>query len=162
MKSDASAMATHARTIRLGEASYELLLREAKRRGVAPDALADELVQVDLGGAEGDLEPALTGLAELRAGLPEIDGVSLARESCAGLEHRGRLSVVLDANGLVVLALDRRRAPTVEGLRALAGGSGPRTARTRKHGRQAALTARAHLANQAEQPRVGAAAPCRL
>jgi hypothetical protein len=38
--------------------------------------------------APGHLEAALAGLAELRAGLPEIDGVALAREARRELEER--------------------------------------------------------------------------
>lgn len=82
-------MATRERTIRLPQASYDLLLQEANRRGVEPDALADELVRTDLGASAGDLQGALEGLAELRLQLPNIDGVALAREARTELEHRG-------------------------------------------------------------------------
>jgi hypothetical protein len=82
-------MATRERTIRLPQASYDLLLQEASRRGVEPDALADELVRADLGGSAGDLESALAGLVELRTRLPDIDGVVLAREARTELERRG-------------------------------------------------------------------------
>lgn len=83
-------MATHPRTVRLTPASYDLLEQEARRRGTQPDALAEELLRADLARAEaGDLETALVGLAELRAGLPEIDGVGLAREARRELEARG-------------------------------------------------------------------------
>jgi hypothetical protein len=73
------------------ESSYELLATEAQRRGVEPDALADELVRADLGarGAD-DLESALGGLAQLRERMPEIDGVLLARNARAALERRDR------------------------------------------------------------------------
>ncbi len=71
------------------QASYDLLLQEASRRGVEPDALADELVRADLGAGAGDLESALAGLVELRARLPDIDGVMLAREARTELERRG-------------------------------------------------------------------------
>ena len=83
------AMATREQTIRLPQASYDLLLQEASRRGVEPDALADELVRADLGASTGDLESALAGLAELRTRLPDIDGLVLAREARTELEHRG-------------------------------------------------------------------------
>lgn len=84
-------MATSQRTITLPEASYALLAAEAQRRGVQPDALADELVRADLGaGGTEDLEAALKGLAQLREQLPEIDGVVLARDARAELERRGR------------------------------------------------------------------------
>jgi hypothetical protein len=78
------------RTIHLPESSYALLSAEAQRRGLDPDALADELVPADLAaGSEQDLEAALTDLAEFRARLPEIDGVVLARDARAQLEQRG-------------------------------------------------------------------------
>jgi hypothetical protein len=82
-------MATQPRTVRLGETSYDLLLREAKRRGVEPDTLADELVRDDLSRPRGDIRAALAGLAEFRAKLPDIDGLALAREARADLEKRG-------------------------------------------------------------------------
>jgi hypothetical protein len=82
-------MATRERTVRLPQASYDLLLQEANRRGVEPDALADELVRADLTASAGDLESALAGLAELRTRLPDIDGVMLAREARTELERRG-------------------------------------------------------------------------
>jgi hypothetical protein len=82
-------MATREQTIRLPQASYDLLLQEANRRGVEPDALADELVRADLGASTGDLESALAGLAELRRRLPDIDGLVLAREARTELERRG-------------------------------------------------------------------------
>ncbi len=81
-------MATSERTIRLPQASYDLLLQEANRRGVEPDALADELVRTDLGASTGDLQGALAGLAQLRTKLPNIDGVALARQARTELEHR--------------------------------------------------------------------------
>jgi hypothetical protein len=78
------------RTIHLPESSYELLSAEARWRGLAPDALAEELVRADLGGqGEQDIEAALRGLAELRAGLPEIDGLVLARDARKQLDQRG-------------------------------------------------------------------------
>ena len=81
-------MATRERTVRLPQASYDLLLQEANRRGVEPDALADELVRADLRASAGDLKSALAGLAELRTRLPDINGVMLAREARTELEHR--------------------------------------------------------------------------
>lgn len=83
-------MATRPRAVRLQATSYDLLQREARRRGMDPDALADELVRARLGGgSNGDLDSALAGLAELRAGLSDIDGVALAREARRDLEQRG-------------------------------------------------------------------------
>jgi hypothetical protein len=78
------------RTIHLPESSYVLLSAEAQRRGLDPDALADELVRADLAAhREQDLETTLKGLAEFRASLPEIDGLVLARDARAQLERRG-------------------------------------------------------------------------
>jgi hypothetical protein len=78
------------RTIHLPESSYALLSAEAQRRGLDPDALADELVRTDLAAhGEQNLETTLKSLAEFRAGLPEIDGLVLARDARAQLEQRG-------------------------------------------------------------------------
>ncbi len=78
------------RTIHLPESSYALLSAEAQRRGLDPDALADELLRTDLATSDGqDLEVTLQSLAELRARLPEIDGVVLSRDARAQLEQRG-------------------------------------------------------------------------
>ncbi len=71
------------------QTSYDLLQQEASRRGIEPDALADELLRTDLGASAGDLQSALAGLAELRTRLPNIDGVALAREARTELERRG-------------------------------------------------------------------------
>lgn len=77
------------RTIHLPESSYALLSAEAQRRGLDPDALADELVLADLAAhGEQNLERALKSLADLRATLPEIDGIVLARDARAQLERR--------------------------------------------------------------------------
>lgn len=47
-------------------------------------------MRADLSGAgEQDLEATLQGLAALRAGLPEIDGIVLARDASEQLERRG-------------------------------------------------------------------------
>ncbi len=75
-------------TIQLAQDSYELLVRESRRRGVEPDALADELLRTDLAVAGDDLEVALAGLAQLRERLPEVDGLALAREARSELEQR--------------------------------------------------------------------------
>lgn len=78
------------RTIHLPESSYALLSAEAQRRGLNPDALADELLRTDLATSVGeDLDATLQSLAELRARLPEIDGVVLARDARVQLEQRG-------------------------------------------------------------------------
>lgn len=44
-------MATRPRTIELQPDAYDLVVREADRRGVEPDALVDELVRSNLGPA---------------------------------------------------------------------------------------------------------------
>lgn len=80
--------ASVAHTIQLLEDSYELLVREARRRGVEPDALANELLRADLAAGESDLESALAALAQLRERLPEIDGLALARAARVELERR--------------------------------------------------------------------------
>jgi hypothetical protein len=83
-------MATRDCTVRLQRDAYDLLLREAARRGVEPDALAAELVRADLGpAARGDLDAALDALSEFRAGLPPIDAVSLVRAGRARSAARG-------------------------------------------------------------------------
>lgn len=77
------------RTIHLQESSYALLYAEAQRRGLDPDALADQLVRADLAvPGEQNLEATLKDLAEFREELPEIDGVVLARDARAQLERR--------------------------------------------------------------------------
>ena len=77
------------RTIHLPESSYALLSAEAQRRGLNPDVLADELLRTDLATSGGqDLDATLRSLAELRARLPEIDGVVLARDARSQLERR--------------------------------------------------------------------------
>lgn len=82
-------MATRDRVIRLTPTAYDLLKQEARRRRTDPDTLADELLRSNLAAAAvSDLEAALAGLAELRSGLPEIDGVALAGEARRELEER--------------------------------------------------------------------------
>lgn len=83
-------MATSAHTVRLQPDAYELVMREAERRGLEPDELVDEIVRTDLRELKtADLEAALRRAAALRAELPPIDGVALAREARAELEERG-------------------------------------------------------------------------
>lgn len=84
-------MVTGQRTIHLPAASHALLPAEAQRRGIDPGVLADELVRADRGtaGEQGDLEAVLGDPAELRAKLPEIDGIVLARDARDALERRG-------------------------------------------------------------------------
>jgi hypothetical protein len=83
-------MVASPRTIELQPDAYDLVVREAERRGVEPDALVDELVRTDLAShANGDLEAALDALAEFRAGLPPIDAVALVREGRDEFAARG-------------------------------------------------------------------------
>lgn len=76
------------RTIELAEEPFELLVRESERRGVAPGALASQLLQANLAGATEDLDRALGGLAALREHLPSIDGLALARAARSELDQR--------------------------------------------------------------------------
>jgi hypothetical protein len=83
-------MATSAHTVRLQPDAYELVVREAARRGLQPGELVAELIRADLGGLdEPDLDATLRRAAQLRSTLPPIDGVALARTARADLEHRG-------------------------------------------------------------------------
>jgi hypothetical protein len=77
------------RSVQLQRDSYYLLVKEAARRGVEPEALADELLRADLTSAgRGDQAAALDALSELRAGLPPADAVALVRDGRAELEAR--------------------------------------------------------------------------
>jgi hypothetical protein len=76
------------RSIELSQQSYDLLVRESERRGIAPEALADELVQHELAVSNGDLDRALTALAQLRQRLPEIDALALTRAARDELDQR--------------------------------------------------------------------------
>lgn len=82
-------------TLHLAPADYERLAAEAQRRGLSVGELARTYVQAALP-AEGiwteerrkaALE-ALDRLAELRADLPPVDAVQIARESRKDLERR--------------------------------------------------------------------------
>jgi hypothetical protein len=82
-------MAAADRSVQLQPDSYDLLVKEATRRGVEPEALADELLRADLTSAgRADQEAALDALAEFRAGLPRADAVTLVREGRVELEAR--------------------------------------------------------------------------
>lgn len=81
-------MAIDTHVIRLGDDAYELLVHEAHRRGVEPDALADELLRADLARPDSDVERALAALADMRERLPQVNGLALATESRADLERR--------------------------------------------------------------------------
>jgi hypothetical protein len=73
---------------RASEQSWGLPVRESERRGMAPEALADELVRHELGAPEEDFDRALSELAALRERLPKIDGLALARAARDELERR--------------------------------------------------------------------------
>lgn len=84
-------MATRTRTVHVSPEAYDRLVHEAGRRGVAPDALADELVKADLAPAEFDLERTLADLAEVRSRLRTggMDAVEVVRAGRDELEQRG-------------------------------------------------------------------------
>jgi hypothetical protein len=81
-------VATESRAIELQPCA--LVQREAQRRGVAPEQVVDEMMRADLAQPKPvDLDLLLRQAAELRAKLPPMDGVALARDSRADLEERG-------------------------------------------------------------------------
>lgn len=84
-------MATRTRTVHVSRDAYERLVHEAERRGVAPDALADELVKADLAPVQFDLEQTLADLAEVRSRLRTggMDAVEVVRAGRDELEQRG-------------------------------------------------------------------------
>jgi len=82
-------MATSPRTIELQPDAYDLVVREAERRGVGPDAVVDELVRTELGQGNGEPVAALDALAEFRDGLAPMDAVALVREGRDELGARG-------------------------------------------------------------------------
>ncbi len=84
-------MAMRDRVIHITPDAYDRLEREAGRRGVQPDQLADELLATELASADFDWDAALTELAEIRGrmrGGPD-DAVTLVREGREDLEQRG-------------------------------------------------------------------------
>ena len=86
-------MATRDRVIHVTPDAYDRLEREAGRRGVQPDALADELLAAELAPAQSDLDSILADLADLaeirsRVRGP-VDAVAVVREGREELEHRG-------------------------------------------------------------------------
>jgi len=85
-------MATRARTVHVSSDVYDRLVCEAERRGVAPDALADQLMKADLGPVDFDLERALADLAEVRGRLHRggMDAAAVVREGRDELERRAR------------------------------------------------------------------------
>ncbi len=75
--------------MQLQQDTYDLLVREAARRGIEPEALADQLLRADLTAAGRDLEAALDALAGFRAGLAPADAVVLVRDGRDELEALG-------------------------------------------------------------------------
>lgn len=85
-------MATQPHTIRLDPATYELLQAEAKRRGISPHEVAQELMRKQLaagGDDAGRMRSALVAAAAVRASAAPIDVLELARLSRTELERRG-------------------------------------------------------------------------
>ena len=83
-------MATRDRVIHVTPDAYERLKREAGRRGVQPDALADELLAAELAPVNSDLDSILADLAKIRGrmrGGPD-DAVAIVREGREELERR--------------------------------------------------------------------------
>lgn len=83
-------MATRPYTVELHPDAFDLVAREAQRRGVSPDQIVEEIVRTDLGrGGGDDLDALLDRATRLWATLPPVDAVALARDSRAELEARG-------------------------------------------------------------------------
>ncbi len=85
-------MATRDRVIHITPDAYDRLEREAGRRGVQPDQLADELLAIELASADFNWDAALAELAEVRGRMrgSRDDAVALVREGREELEQRGR------------------------------------------------------------------------
>ncbi len=82
-------MATHDYTVRLDPSASAALEAEAKRRHVAPDTLAAELVRDRLPGADSrELHEALAALEVASSRMPEVDAVQLVREGREDLDRR--------------------------------------------------------------------------
>jgi len=84
-------MATRDRVIHITPDAYDRLEREAGRRGVQPDQLANELLATEFASSDFDWDAALAELAEVRGrmrGGPD-DAVALVREGREELEQRG-------------------------------------------------------------------------
>jgi hypothetical protein len=82
-------MAMRSHTIELAPDAFDLVSREARRRGVSPDQVVEEIIRTDLATTDGNLVAALRRAADFRSTLPRLDGVALAREARADLEVRG-------------------------------------------------------------------------
>jgi hypothetical protein len=85
-------MATRDRVIHVTPDAYDRLELEAGRRGVPPDALADELLAAELVPTEFDWKSALVALAAIRSRMRggSDDAVAIVREGREELERRGR------------------------------------------------------------------------
>jgi hypothetical protein len=78
------------RVIHVSPDAYDRLEQEAGRRGVQPDALADELLAAELAPANSDLESILAELAAIRGRMRggSDDAVAIVREGREELERR--------------------------------------------------------------------------
>lgn len=82
-------MATRDRIIHVTPDAYDRLEREAGRRGVLPDALADELLAAELTPVQADLDGILADLAKIRGRIRgPVDAVAVVREGREELERR--------------------------------------------------------------------------
>ena len=82
-------MATRDRVIHVTPDAYDRLKQEAGRRGVPPDALAEELLAAELAPTKPDLDGVLADLAEIRGRVRgPVDAVAVVREGREELERR--------------------------------------------------------------------------
>ena len=82
-------MASRAHIIELAADAFDLVNREAQRRGVSPDRVVEDIIRTDLAVVHGgELDAALRRAADLRSTLPRLDGVALAHDARADLEAR--------------------------------------------------------------------------
>ena len=83
-------MAARDRVIHVTPNAYDRLAHEAGRRGVPPDALADQLLAAELSPLKADLEAILGDLAEIRSRVRgSVDAVAVVREGREELDRRG-------------------------------------------------------------------------
>ncbi len=83
-------MAARDRVIHVTPDAYDRLAHEAGRRGVPPDALADQLLAAELSPLKADLEAILGDLAEIRSRVRgSVDAVAVVREGREELDRRG-------------------------------------------------------------------------
>jgi hypothetical protein len=79
-------MATLERVIHVTPDAYDRLAHEAGRRGVPPDALADQLLAAELAPLKPDLEAILGDLAEIRSRVRgSVDAVAVVHEAAKSL-----------------------------------------------------------------------------